>query len=181
MKKLTNFTQLKQKNTHLSGCKIMHLCTIAIVTVHICTVTIAYAFNILLVFFLSLVSALTLTLTGLSPCLCSHLTSLPPLFPHLLSLSPLLSVKPCLHCRRSNHAFTAADSELHHLFANFLCRCQDSEILVGPTEATWQCDERVLRRSTFAAAAEENQPSKPTEVTRRWTSWWTSASSKLKS
>ena len=40
-------------------------------------------------------------------------------------------VKPCLHCRRSNHAFTAADSELHHLFADFLCRHRDSKILVG--------------------------------------------------
>ena len=169
MKKLTNFTQLKQKNTHISGCKIMHLYTIATVTVHICTVTITYAFNILLVFFLSLISALTLTLTGLSPCLCSHLTSLPPLFPHLLSLSPLLSVKPCLHCRRSNHAFIAVDFELHHLFADFLYRRRDFEILVGPTKATWRCDERVLRRSTFAAATEEDQPSKPTEATRRWT------------
>ena len=126
MEKGTNFTQFEQKNTHISGCKIVHLCTIATVTGHICTVTVAYAFNILLVFFLSLVSALTLTLTELSHCLCSHLTSLP-LF---------LICSHSHHCCQSNHAFTAADSELHHLFANFLCRCQDSEILVGPTEAT---------------------------------------------
>ena len=110
MEKWTNFTQFEQKNTHISGCKIVHLCTVATitvhictvatVTVHICTVTVAYAFNILLVFFLSLISALTLTLTGLSLSLLSP--HLPPLFPHLLSLSPLLPVKPCLHCRRSN-------------------------------------------------------------------------------
>ena len=37
-----------------------------------------------------------------------------------------------------------------------------------PIEATWRCDERVLHWSTFAAAIEEDQPSKPTEVTRRW-------------
>ena len=166
MEKWANFTQFKQKNTHISGCKIVHLCTIATVTVHICTVTVTYAFNILLFFSLSLVSALTLTLTGLSLSLLSP--HLPPCFPHLLSLSPLLPVKPCLHCSRSNHAFTATDSELHHLFVDFLCRRRDSEILVGPTGATWRCDERVLRRSTFAAAAEEDQPSKPIEATRLW-------------
>ena len=27
-------------------------------------------------------------------------------------------------------------------------------------------------RSTFAVAAEEDQPSEPTEATRRWTTWW---------
>ena len=35
--------------------------------------------------------------------------------------------------------------------------------------------------SIFAAAVEEDQPSEPTEATRQWTRWWTSASSKLKS
>ena len=44
---------LAQKNTHISGCKIVHLCTIATVTVHICTVTIALLF-IILYFFLFL-------------------------------------------------------------------------------------------------------------------------------
>ena len=105
MKKLTNFTQLKQKNTHISGCKIMHLCTIATVTVHICTVTIAYVFNILLVFFLSLVSTLTFTLTGLSPCLCSHLPSLP-LF---------LICSHSHHCCRSNHASIVAGQTMPSL------------------------------------------------------------------
>ena len=37
-KKGANFTQFEQKNTHINGCKIVHLCTIATVTVHICTV-----------------------------------------------------------------------------------------------------------------------------------------------
>ena len=41
-------------------------------------------------------SHLTLSLSLLSP----HLT---PPFPHLLSLSPLPPVKPCLHCHRSSN------------------------------------------------------------------------------
>ena len=107
MEKRANFTQFEQKNTHISGCKIMHLCTIVTITVHICTVTVAYAFNILLVFSLSLVSALTLTLTGLS--LVTAFTS--PHYPFssfALTLTtvtsqtmpPLSPVKPYLHCRR---------------------------------------------------------------------------------
>ena len=35
-----------QKTLHFSGCKIVHKCTTATVTVHICTVTVALAFNI---------------------------------------------------------------------------------------------------------------------------------------
>ena len=98
MKKWTNFTQFEQKNTHISGCKIVHLCTVATVTVH--------TFNILLVFFsLSLVTALTLTLTGLSPYLCSHLTSLP-LF---------LICSHSHHCCRSNHASIAAGQTMPSL------------------------------------------------------------------
>ena len=65
----------------------------------------AYAFNILLVFFLSLVSALTLTLTGLSPCLCSHLTSLP-LF---------LICSHSHHCCRSNQASIATSQTMPSL------------------------------------------------------------------
>ena len=106
MEKGTNFTQFEQKNTHISGCKIVHLCTIATVTWHICTVTVAYAFNILLVFFsLSLVSALILTLTGLYPCLCSHLPSLP-LF---------LICFHSHHCCRSNHASIATSQTMPSL------------------------------------------------------------------
>ena len=62
MEKVTNFAQFEQKNTHISECKIVHLCTIATVTVHICTVTIACPFNILLVFF-SLLAMLSLSLS----------------------------------------------------------------------------------------------------------------------
>ena len=105
MEKVTNFTQFEQKTTHISRCKIVHFCTIATLTVHICMVIVAYAFNILLVFFLSLVSALTLTLTELSHCLCSHLTSLP-LF---------LICSHSHHCCRSNHASIAAGQTMPSL------------------------------------------------------------------
>ena len=54
IQKAFHFTHFDQKNTHISGCKIVHKCTSAIVTIYICTVTIALAFNIL-VFFLSLI------------------------------------------------------------------------------------------------------------------------------
>ena len=53
MEKVTDFTHFEQKNNHISGCKVVHKCTIAIVTVHIaivivhiCTVTVACEFNI---------------------------------------------------------------------------------------------------------------------------------------
>ena len=55
-----------QKHTH-QWCKIVHLCTIAIVTMHICTVIVALAFIILLVYFFSP----SLCLSG---CSHSHLT-----------------------------------------------------------------------------------------------------------
>ena len=50
---------MSEKHTHINGCKIVHKCIIAIVTVHIYSVTTVYAFNILiisdsLIFFLSL-------------------------------------------------------------------------------------------------------------------------------
>ena len=72
MKKVANSAQFEQKNTHISGCKIVHLCTIATVTMHICTVTVACPLNILLVFSLSWLcshshSHLTLSLFMLSP------------------------------------------------------------------------------------------------------------------
>ena len=96
MKKWANFTQFEQKNIYIRGCKIVHLCTIVTVTVHICIVIVAYAINFLLVFSLSLVSALTLT-SPPSPFSSFALTlttdadqTMPPLPP----------VKPCLHYRR---------------------------------------------------------------------------------
>ena len=70
MEKEINFTHFEQKkNTHISGCnecKLVHKCTIAIVTVHICTVIVAFAFNILL-FFLSPPHSLLFSLVWLSP------------------------------------------------------------------------------------------------------------------
>ena len=50
MKKLTDFTHSEQKNTHINGCKIVHKCTIATISVHICTTIVACAFNILIIF-----------------------------------------------------------------------------------------------------------------------------------
>ena len=50
IEKVAHFTYFEQKNTYISRCKIVHLCTIATITVHICTVTVACAFIILLVF-----------------------------------------------------------------------------------------------------------------------------------
>ena len=61
MQKTLHFTYFDKKNTHFSGRKIVHKYTIAIVTVHICTVSVALAFYILVIFFLSL-SQVTLTL-----------------------------------------------------------------------------------------------------------------------
>ena len=50
MEKVVNFTQFEQKNTHTSLCIIVYLCTIATVTMHICTVTVACAFIIFIIF-----------------------------------------------------------------------------------------------------------------------------------
>ena len=84
IQKTLHFTHFDQKNTHISGCKIVHKYTIATVTVHICTtvatvtvhicntvatvtmhicttVTVALAFNIIVIFTLSL-SLVALTL-----------------------------------------------------------------------------------------------------------------------
>ena len=49
MEKVDNFTQFEQKKAHISLCIIVYLCTIATVTVHICTATVACAFIILLI------------------------------------------------------------------------------------------------------------------------------------
>ena len=89
-KKVRNFTHFEQKNTHISGCKIVHLCTIATVIVHIivhkCTITVALAFIILLVFSLSF-----------------------SLFLWLLSLSPHF------HCRQSSENATPCINREHHI------------------------------------------------------------------
>ena len=53
-RKTCSFYTFWAKNTHISGCKIVHLCTIATVSVHICIVTVA----LLSIFFLSPFSCL---------------------------------------------------------------------------------------------------------------------------
>ena len=50
IQKVVHFTHFEQKKTYISGCKIVHKCTSAAINMHICTVTIACAFNILVVF-----------------------------------------------------------------------------------------------------------------------------------
>ena len=105
--KVINFPHFEQKITHISGCKIVHKCTITTVTLQICIVTVSCAFNILIIFSLS---SLYVTLTSLS---FSHFirdslkcTSLS--FSHLINISsssfrrspsPLLSLSSFVsHC-----------------------------------------------------------------------------------
>ena len=67
-----HFAHFNPKNAHISQCKNMQICTIATVTVHICTATVAVPFNILV--FVSLPS-LYLWFTSLSfSHFLSHLT-----------------------------------------------------------------------------------------------------------
>ena len=49
MKKVTTFTQFEQKITYISECKLVYKYIIATVIVHICTVTVACVFIILLI------------------------------------------------------------------------------------------------------------------------------------
>ena len=67
---MVNFTHFNQKKTQISACKIVHIYKNAIVTVHICTVTVALHTNILLIshfthFFLSSLSAKPMHLLSL--------------------------------------------------------------------------------------------------------------------
>ena len=121
MKKVTNFTQFEQKITHISGCKLVYKYTIATVTMHICTVTIACVCNILIIFFSLLVSALTsphspfssfaftLTYFPFPHASIAAGQTMPPLPPiikpsfsplSLFLMPPLPPIKPCLHCHR---------------------------------------------------------------------------------
>ena len=63
MKKVFDFTHFEQKNNYTNECRIMHKYTIAIITVHIRTITVACVFNILTIFSPTF---LCLTLTSLS-------------------------------------------------------------------------------------------------------------------
>ena len=78
MKKLTDFTHFEQKKTHISECKIVHKCTIATVTMHICTATVACAFNILIISD----SLLFFSLSSSSAKLTLPLMFFLPLIPH---------------------------------------------------------------------------------------------------
>ena len=184
MEKRTNFTQFEQKYTHISGCKIVHLCTIATVTWHICTVTVAYAFNILLVFFLSLLSLLWFSLSPDS-ILVSALTSPPsPFSSFALTLTiaagqtmpPLPLVKPCLHCSR----FWA--SSPFRQFSLSTSRFWDSSRTHWSDMTMWWSSASPINlRSHNKGGSTFEIHWSDEAMTRRWTSWWTSASSKLKS
>ena len=45
---MINFTHFNQKYTHISACKIVHICMVT-VTLHICTVTVTLHTNVLLI------------------------------------------------------------------------------------------------------------------------------------
>ena len=66
-KRSSFYTFWPQKNININGCKIVHLCTIAIVIMHICTTIVAFAYNTLVFFFSLLLffSLSPLTLTSL--------------------------------------------------------------------------------------------------------------------
>ena len=102
-KKVTTFTQFEQKNTHISGCKLVYKYTIAIVIVQICTITVAWAYNILIIFSLSSLPDSHLPLS-LSSAQLSHLINLssssfrrlppPPMRTRLSKLSCQTSLLP---------------------------------------------------------------------------------------
>ena len=129
IKKCSLFIHFFPRNTYISECKIVHLYTIATVTVHICTVTITCVFNILIIFSfsLSLLSphslffSFALTLTSLPFPHASIATgqTMPPLPPiikpslsplSLFLMPPLPLIKPCLHCRRSPNPYSPFSS-----------------------------------------------------------------------
>ena len=55
IQKLLHFTHFCQKNIYINGCKVVHNYTNATMTVHICTVTVACVFTILIISSLSYV------------------------------------------------------------------------------------------------------------------------------
>ena len=46
MKKCAHVTHFEQKNTHISGCKIVHLCTIATVTMHLLVFSLSFSLSL---------------------------------------------------------------------------------------------------------------------------------------
>ena len=83
IQKSLHFTHFGQKNTHISGCKIVYLYTIATVTVHICMITVARVFDILLLIFsllpLTLISTLSFSFHHSSFFLSSQLCTAKPI------------------------------------------------------------------------------------------------------
>ena len=61
------FYTFSSKMLHINASKSVHICTFATITVHMCTITVALAFNILIIFCLSL--SLLLSLSPYSPLL----------------------------------------------------------------------------------------------------------------
>ena len=76
IEKCSLFTHFGSKNTHISWDKFVHLCTIATVTVHICMATVAFAYHILVFFFLSHPLFFSLSPLTLTSFVFSHLIPL---------------------------------------------------------------------------------------------------------
>ena len=98
IEKTPHFTHFDLKNTYISGCKIVHLCTSATVTVHICMATVPCVFNILHFFSLSFTSlSQLLTLTSLP----FYLSLVPPISPASPSVHRSVHRSPISHLRWS--------------------------------------------------------------------------------
>ena len=88
------FTHFCSKKTHISWGKIVHLCTIATVAVHICTATVACAYHILFFFSLSpsLLLSIPLTLNSFVFSIGSEWQTLSTLsFSHLIPLASMIA------------------------------------------------------------------------------------------
>ena len=83
MEKVTNLKLFEPKITHISGCKLVYKYTIATITVHICTVTVACVFIILLISRSYLFCSLFSVHNKLSDFSSSHL-----LFPQMHTNTP---------------------------------------------------------------------------------------------
>ena len=154
----------------------------------ICTVTIACAYNRLIVFSLSSVPCLT-SLSFTFHHWCAQLS-----FFHLIRLAcssfrrpPRSKPSPSpTRSSRPSHRTSPSTTPIHFVGVRILRFWSD---LVGEHGVVFvgiYFGESWRRlRSNFAVTAEEDQPSEPNEVTRRWTTWWiawwTSALSELKS
>ena len=153
----------------------------------ICTVTVACAYNILIVFSLSSV----LSLTSLSFTFHHWRAQLS--FFHLIGLAcssfrrpsrSKLSPSPTRSSRPS-HRTSPSNMPIHFVGVRILRFWSDLAEEHGIIFASIYFGKSWRRlRSTFAVVAEKDQPSEPTEATRQWTTWWiawwTGASLELK-